>query len=142
MKKMIKFILAALLLIVGAEYANAQTFSKMSEKKRNAELTKIARKLYHSKAFESYYKLFGDNGKSKVTSYKIVEKLKETDRGYGSGIGELQYRVDLYSLPRKELGSFAAFHVIVSDKTGEAWYIRLDRTGIIYNRWDNPEVFK
>ena len=64
MKKLIKIILVALLFAAGSQCASAQTFSKMSETKRNAELTKIARKIYHSKVFERYYKLFGDNGKS------------------------------------------------------------------------------
>ena len=142
MKKLIKIILVALLFAAGSQCASAQTFSKMSETNRNAELTKIARKIYHSKVFERYYKLFGDNGKSKVTSYTIVEELKKTDMAYGRNIGKLQYRVSLYSLPRKDLGSIAAVKVIISDKTGEAWYIRFDSDGIVYTRWNTPEAFK
>ena len=86
MKRLSKSIVVTLMLLIGAQSASAQTFSKMSETKRNAELTKIARKIYHSKVFERYYKLFGDNGKSKVTSYTIVEELKKTDMAYGRNI--------------------------------------------------------
>ena len=61
---------------------------------------------------------------------------------YGRKIGKLQYRVSLYSLPRKDLGSIAAVKVIIFDKTGEAWYIRFDSDGIVYTRWNTPEAFK
>lgn len=133
--------LVALLLVAGAQFANAQTFSKMSEKKRNAELVKIARKVYTSKAFEHYYKLYGYNGTSKITTY-TVEKMNKTDIAYGHDIGKLQYLVKLYCLPKKGLGSFAAVRVIISDKMGDAWYARFDNDGIMYTRWNTPEAFK
>ena len=53
MKRLSKSIVVTLMLLIGAQSASAQTFSKMSETKRNAELVKMARKLYHSKFF--YY---------------------------------------------------------------------------------------
>ena len=49
MKRLSKSIVVTLMLLIGAQSASAQTFSKMSETKRNAELVKMARKLYHSK---------------------------------------------------------------------------------------------
>ena len=141
MKTIFKITLVAFMLLTGAMCASAQVFSKMTDGQRNAALIKIAKRLYRADVFDHYYKMYGYNGKAKISSHK-VENSSKSALTYGHDVGQLQYIVKLYCRPTKELGSYTAVKVIISDKTGKPWYIKFDCDGIIYTPWDTPEAFE
>ena len=141
MKRLSKSIVVTLMLLIGAQSASAQTFSKMSETKRNAELVKMARKLYHSKFFADYYKNYRDNGKATVTVRKVKDNGK-SEVTNGHEVGEVIYLVKLYSVANKKMGSINAVKVLISDKLGVPYLIQFDSDKKYNTRWNTPEAFK
>lgn len=130
-----------LMLFMGAEYVSAQTFSKMTEKKRNVELVKVARKLYHSEFFADYYKMYRDNGKATVTVRKVKNNGKSEVTNWHE-VGEVNYLVKFYSVANKKMGSINAVKVLISDKLGVPYLIQFDSDKKYYTRWNTPEAFK
>ena len=139
-KTMKKFYFLFLMtLLTSTVTMQAQTFSQMSEKKRNAELIKIARKLYHEPLFADYYKKYGDNGKPKVVVRTIPLGIKQQD-GKDHDLGNIVY--DVYFYTKKEFSeklTLVAARVIFSDKQGKPFSIVFGNKKI-YSIVDHPNL--
>ena len=141
MKHYLHICLFALLLLMGAQSATAQTFSKMDETQRNTALIKTARELYRNSRFANYYKMYGDNGKATVT-VRMVKDNGKSEVTQWNDVGETQYIVKLYSVANKELESINAVKVVISDKLGKAYLIQFDCDKKYYTMWNTPEAFR
>jgi hypothetical protein len=148
MKRLIYSILFIVAMGMYSVNAGAQTFSKMSESKRNTELIKIAEKVYKSKKFAQYYndKTYGGNhGEPTVKSLMLTNSISSFSKQHD--VGKLQYIVTLYmkqkvnkykSTPGNKVyfDRLPSARVYISDKFGKAWMVKLFDNNIMY-LWDD-----
>ena len=138
-KTMKKFYFLFLMtLLTSTVTMQAQTFSQMSEKQRNAELIKMARKVYQDSLFADFYERYGDNGQPTVKS-RITPKDSPLHDGKNHGLGELVYDVCFYTNKFEE-GEFEAVRVIIDDKMGLPFAIFFDKK-TAYTIVDHPLLF-
>lgn len=141
--KRIRFILLLLAATIGLN-AQAQTFSKLSEKQRTEKLTKIARNVYRHPMLKKYHDTYGENGKFEITSYKIDAKDVDQTKIGGKNLGRLQYVVYLYSKNgcMGVDGPFRIVRVYISDTAGKAWRVTMGCDNITYDYSVTKELFK
>lgn len=122
---------------------HAQVFSKLPEKQRNEQLTKIARNVYHSAALKKYYTEYGESGKVEISSYNIKSEKAACNLTGNKKYGHLQYIVKIYSQPNEKRDySFPIANVYISDTAGKAWQIKMGNDNMYYDRSNTAEAFK
>ena len=137
-KTMKKFYFLFLMtLLTSTVTMQAQTFSQMSEKKRNAELIKMARKVYQDPLFADFYKIYGDYKKPTVVARTIPLGSKLHGKDYD--LGTIVYDV-WFSTNKFKGGVFKAVRVIIADKHGLPFMIIFDRKQT-YTIVDQPLLF-
>lgn len=137
-KTMKKFYFLFLMtLLTSTVTMQAQTFSQMSEKKRNAELIKMAREVYHDPLFADFYKIYGDYKKPTVVARTIPLGAKLHGKDYD--LGTIVYDV-WFSTNKFKGGVFKAVRVIIADKHGLPFMIIFDRKQT-YTIVDQPLLF-
>ena len=131
------YFLFLMTLLTSTVTMQAQTFSQMSEKKRNAALIKMARKVYKDPLFADFYKIYGDYKKPTVVARTIPLGAKLHGKDYD--LGTIVYDVWFYSNKFKG-GVFKAVRVIIADKHGLPFMIIFDRKQT-YTIVDHPLLF-